>query len=113
MRRIRVSYFVVLLLITALLGYFLLTNINKQTELNKEKLTQINLEVKEIKKQNLELKTAINKTDNDEYIEYIARTKYGYMTPDERRFVITNPKELYGEGQLPSDLTEVTKWKLL
>lgn len=27
---------------------------------------------------------------------------YGYMMPDEIRFVITNPEALYGEDEIPS-----------
>ena len=38
----------------------------------------------------------------DAYIENQARL-FGYMKPDEMRFVITNPEVLYGPGGAPSE----------
>ena len=39
----------------------------------------------------------------DAYIENQARMQYGYMKPDEMRFVITNPEVLYGPGGIPRE----------
>lgn len=39
---------------------------------------------------------------SDSFIENQARTMYGYMMPDEIRFVITNPEALYGDDEIPS-----------
>lgn len=50
--------------------------------------------------------TALNETlktaGTDSFVENQARTLYGYMMPDEIRFVITNPEALYGDEEVPS-----------
>ena len=49
-----------------------------------------------------DLKTQLETVGTDAFIENQARTMYGYMMPDEIRFVITNPEALYGEDEIPS-----------
>ena len=43
-----------------------------------------------------DLRQTLENAGSDEFIENQARTRYGYMMPDEIRFVITNPDALYG-----------------
>ena len=52
---------------------------------------------------NAELEAMLETVGTDTFIENQARTLYGYMMPDEIRFVITNPEVLYGDEELPSD----------
>lgn len=49
-----------------------------------------------------ELETQLDTIGTDAFIENQARTMYGYMMPDEIRFVITNPEALYGDEEIPS-----------
>lgn len=49
-----------------------------------------------------ELEAQLDAVDTDAFIENQARTMYGYMMPDEIRFVITNPEALYGDEEMPS-----------
>ena len=42
------------------------------------------------------LKSTLAGANTDAFIENQARTLYGYMDPDDIRFVITNPEVLYG-----------------
>ena len=42
------------------------------------------------------LRKTLAALSTNEFIEYLARTLYGYMKSDELRFVITNPEVLYG-----------------
>lgn len=49
-----------------------------------------------------ELQSTLETVGTDAFIENQARTMYGYMMPDEVRFVITNPEALYGEEEIPS-----------
>ena len=49
-----------------------------------------------------ELQSELDTIGTDAFIENQARTMYGYMMPDEIRFVITNPEALYGDEEIPS-----------
>ena len=52
-----------------------------------------------LQNESLQLKKSLAETGTEAFIENQARTLYGYMKPDEIRFVITNPEELYGTGE--------------
>ena len=56
----------------------------------------------ELQGEQTELKEMIETVGTDAFIENQARTLYGYMMPDEIRFVITNPEALYGDEEIPS-----------
>ncbi len=49
-----------------------------------------------------DLEEELQTVGTDAFIENQARTMYGYMMPDEIRFVITNPEVLYGDEEIPS-----------
>lgn len=49
-----------------------------------------------------ELQSMLETVGTDAFIENQARTLYGYMMPDEIRFVINNPEALYGSEEIPS-----------
>lgn len=49
-----------------------------------------------------DLEEKLQTVGTDAFIENQARTMYGYMMPDEIRFVITNPEVLYGDEEIPS-----------
>ena len=56
----------------------------------------------ELQGEQADLKTQLETVGTAAFIENQARTMYGYMMPDEIRFVITNPEALYGEDEIPS-----------
>lgn len=56
----------------------------------------------ELQGEQADLKSMLETVGTDAFIENQARTMYGYMMPDEIRFVITNPEALYGDEQIPS-----------
>ena len=60
------------------------------------------LRLSEMQGKQAELKTMLETVGTDAFIENQARTIYGYMMPDEIRFVITNPEALYGDQEIPS-----------
>lgn len=60
------------------------------------------LHLLELQNEQYELKDMLEKVGTDAFIENQARTMYGYMMPDEIRFVITNPEALYGSDGVPS-----------
>ena len=49
-----------------------------------------------------ELQSMLETVGTDAFIENQARTMYGYMMPNEIRFVINNPEALYGDEEIPS-----------
>ncbi len=49
-----------------------------------------------------ELDNMLEIAGTDAFVENQARTLYGYMMPDEIRFVISNPEALYGDEGVPS-----------
>ena len=68
--------------------------VNEKYERSRVKLTQLQGE-------QTELKNTLELVGTDAFIESQARSIYGYMRPDEIRFVITNPEVLYGSGGVP------------
>ncbi len=56
----------------------------------------------DLQNEQAELKTTLEAVGSDSFIENQARTMYGYMMPNEIRFVITNPEALYGDDEIPS-----------
>ena len=59
------------------------------------------LRLNELQTEQAELEAMLDTVGTDAFIENQARTMYGYMMPDEIRFVITNPEVLYGDDELP------------
>lgn len=49
-----------------------------------------------------ELEAQVASVGTDAFVENQARTLYGYIMPDEVRFVIDNPEALYGDEPIPS-----------
>lgn len=60
------------------------------------------LRLSELQREQTELKDMLETVGTDAFVENQARTMYGYMMPDEIRFVITNPEALYGSDEIPS-----------
>lgn len=67
-----------------------------------EQYEQSRINLNNAQQQNKELKVLLNNLGTDSFIENQARTLYGYMRPDEIRFVITNPEVLYGTEEVPA-----------
>lgn len=60
------------------------------------------LRLSALQNEQAELQETIAVADTDAFIENQARTKHGYMMPDEIRFVISDPEVLYGDEEVPS-----------
>lgn len=63
---------------------------------------QSKVRLAELQNEQATLKATLETAGTDAFIENQARTMYGYMMPDEIRFVITNPEALYGDEEIPS-----------
>ncbi len=70
----------------------------KQVE---DKYSQSRVKLTQLQNEQKGLKETLDLVGTDAFIENRARTMYGYMKPDEIRFVITNPEVLYGTEALP------------
>lgn len=102
MRR-SVSFWPIVALLVCMLGAFLwsssaLSRSIQEVEVKNEQ-ARVRLSQAEIEQGTLKDTLAIVETES--YIENQARTEYGYMKPDEIRFVITNPEVLYGTEATP------------
>ena len=51
-----------------------------------------------------ELSKQVQLASTDDYIANLARTQYGYLSPGEIRFVVTNPEALWGKEGAPADM---------
>jgi cell division protein FtsB len=65
------------------------------------KYEQSRVKYNQLQNEQEKLKDTLELVDTEAFIENQARTLYGYMRPDEIRFVITNPEVLYGTDELP------------
>lgn len=86
-----------------LVGFFWFER-NLDANLNElQNLSNANaLRLADLQEEQAELRHMLDEADSDAFIEHQARTLYGYMMPDEIRFVITNPEALYGDDEIPS-----------
>lgn len=66
-----------------------------------EKYNQSRVKLTQLQNEQTGLKSTLEMVDTEAFIENQARTLYGYMRPDEIRFVITNPEVLYGTDEVP------------
>ena len=66
-----------------------------------EKYNQGRVKLTRLQNEQTGLQSTLEMVDTDAFIESQARTLYGYMRPDEIRFVITNPEVLYGTDEVP------------
>ncbi len=73
-----------------------ISQVEQQYDQSRMKLTQLQNE-------QAGLKETLEMAGTEAFIENQARTLYGYMKPDEIRFVITNPEALYGTENVPAE----------
>lgn len=79
-------------------GSGLQANVNELDEIYEQSKARL----VSLKNEQTELNSTLELAGTDAFIENQARTLYGYMMPDEIRFVITNPEALYGDDEVPS-----------
>lgn len=97
MRKTMNAFVVIAIAASMLIGFWVLSSSYGTTidELNAA-CDQSKLRLSELQNEQSDLKAMIELVGTDAFVENQARTLYGYMMPDEIRFVITNPQVLYG-----------------
>lgn len=86
-----------------LVGFFWYGNtLDKSLEELQVMSDETALRLADLQGEQSELRSTLEQVDTEAFIENQARTMYGYMMPDEIRFVITNPEALYGDEEMPS-----------
>ncbi|MEA5014455.1 MAG: septum formation initiator family protein [Candidatus Limiplasma sp.] len=68
-----------------------------------DKYSQSRVKLTQLENEQVGLKETLDLVGTEAFIENRARTMYGYMKPDEIRFVITNPEVLYGSENVPEE----------
>lgn len=67
-----------------------------------QKYEQNSQRLRQLQNDQVALKELLEASGTKAFIENQARTEYGFMKPDEIRFVITNPEALYGTEGVPA-----------
>lgn len=100
----RVGILPVLALILCLAGAFLWSSsrIGNQIKDVETQLDQSRVQLTQAQNEQAQLKAMLDMVDTEAFIENQARSLYGYMRPDEIRFVINNPEALYADDEQPT-----------
>ncbi|MDD2648484.1 MAG: septum formation initiator family protein [Eubacteriales bacterium] len=87
-----------------ILLYFIMNSVIAGRQAAKEEeLRLARLELSDVTTLNKELQDKVNSASDSDYIESLARTKYGYMKRGETRYVISNP-ESFSETPATQDI---------
>lgn len=83
-------------------GSMLNKKAEQEVKTRQAQLANARYEMELLKKRRDELKNQLAQAATDDFIATEARTKYGYLSDGEIRFVVTNPSVLWGpEGPPP------------
>ena len=101
MKRVRV--WPVCVVVACLLAVFLWFNgqLSQELKATDQASNERRVRLSRVQSEQTELKEKLELVGTEAYIENQARTVYGYMRPEESRFVITNPEVLYGTDEIP------------
>ena len=79
------SFMLTVCFIAALIAFsILLISINKQISESRAQLAQVQAQHDKIAAENAQLQNEVDSGNQDDYIERIAREKYGYIKPGDR-----------------------------
>lgn len=63
-----------------------LISIKKRIDAGKEEVTQLQSQCDEKEEENKELQSVVDSGNKDDYVEKVAREKYGYIKPGDRAY---------------------------
>lgn len=103
MRKSVSMWVTVIIAVVVIVGFFCISTrlVSTTDELSKT-LSANNLRLSDLQGEQTELNNTLKTVGTDAFIEQQARTLYGYMMPDEIRFVLSNPEILEIQDQIPS-----------
>ena len=88
------SFMLTVCFIAALIAFsILLISINKQISESRAQLAQVQAQHDKIAAENAQLQNEVDSGNQDDYIERIAREKYGYIKPGDRVYQDVAPGE--------------------
>lgn len=104
MRRTVNVWVIIVAFACVLVGFFWLSHVSdKQLEELKNIVDDNSLRISSMENKQTELESTLAIAGTEAFIENQARTLYGYMMPDEIRFVISDHEALYGDAEeMPS-----------
>lgn len=87
-----------------LVAFFVYSNkLSDETDTLQKMLEQEKINLAEMRSENADLEAELNNAGTESFVENQARDLYGYMMPDEIRFVLTNPQPEGSEtSEIPS-----------
>ena len=100
-KRIKLLYVAVIAFVIIAGGLIALNGLNSDIRVLEDTARETQLRLLEVNtaKSNMQEELAIK--DTHQYIEEMARSKYGYLMPNEIRFVVVNPEVLYDDDYTP------------
>lgn len=104
LRRTISIWWVVGVIACVLVAFFSYSNkLSGEIDTLQKMLEQEKIKLAEMRSENAELEAELNNAGTEAFVENQARDLYGYMMPDEIRFVLTNPHtESEGTSEIPS-----------
>lgn len=101
--RIPVSWVLAALFVVFMIGGRLADMAEREAHQLQQALKDADITIKDMEARSMQLKNELDRAGTPEFIATEARTKYGYLTDGEIRFVVTNPEVLWGEGGIPPE----------
>ena len=90
--------------VCVLIAFFVYSNkLSDEIETLQSMLEQEKIKLAEMRSENADLEAELNNAGTEAFVENQARDLYGYMMPDEIRFVLSNPQpENSDTSEIPS-----------
>lgn len=114
-KKARLSWLRLSLFLIISITVFLLLSYPAYRDWREQEILKKNLEaeLKEVRAENTELKKEIEKLHSPDYIEILAREKFGLVKPGEKSYIVITPKEEQPETTetTSSPLTKKSLWE--
>lgn len=105
--RVRPLVLVCALFVVISLGVMAINQIKETNAVLEESLIDLRIARDQQDKEFKKLSNELEIVNTDDYITAKARQLYGYMMPNEKLFIITNPDALYGITDEPIQMTVI------
>ncbi|MBR6184655.1 MAG: septum formation initiator family protein [Clostridia bacterium] len=102
-RRIKLFYVLVAAFVIVACGLMTLNRLDQEIAVLEDTVREVRLQQVAVEAEKSEMQKEIAMKDTQSYIQEKARTLYGYVYPNEIRFVVVNPEALYDQ-EIPAEV---------